>query len=140
MASAGLARLHRVAGWLALAYSLLVAGFTFWNGPGPEEPDTFLFGLLVIPWIAAPVIAASAGAGASSTRIGAAFFLTLEMGFILFAVWTTVDMVRSTSSTAAIGILFLPIPQWGAFLFAFLLALLFGWRMRPDFLEGKPPL
>jgi hypothetical protein len=130
--------LSRTAGWLAFGYSLLVTGFMLWNVFQESDGAMLLLALLVIPWLAAPVVAAAAGAGASPTRLSAMTYLSLEIGLILFSIWSTVDMFLHGNSTAGIGILFLPIPEWGAFILIFLLNLACGWRMRPDFLKDEP--
>ncbi|MEA3047007.1 MAG: hypothetical protein QOJ53_1339 [Sphingomonadales bacterium] len=128
--------LARIAGWLLLGYALAIAGFCLWGVWRTGEAEGVLFSLVLIPWIAAPVAGAAAAAGASPTRIGAAAFLALEAALILFTIWLTVDVYRHGNSTSGIAFLFLPVGQWGAFGIVFLLALLFGWRMRPDFLKG----
>ena len=128
--------LSRIAAWAALAYVLAVAGFCFWSAFGSGEGEAVLFSLILIPWFAAPVVAAAAGAGASPSRLGAILYLILQAGLILYSIWTTVDLSLYGNSTAGIGILFIPIPEWGVFLLVFLFALACGWRMRPDFLKG----
>jgi hypothetical protein len=134
----GTSLLSRTAGWLALGYFLLVAGFMLWNVLPERDGAEFLLGLLVIPWLAAPVVAAAACAGASPNRQGAITFLMFEMALILLSIWATADMLVYGNSTAGIGILLLPILEWGAFNLVFLVALACGWRMRPDFLREEP--
>jgi len=136
MAGPSLGELHRAAGWLVLAYVLAVSGFCLWA----VDADSFLFSILLIPWIAAPVLATAVAAGVSSTRLGAITYLTLEAGLILFSIWATVDLLLYGNSTSGVAILLLPIPEWMAFGLVFVLALLFGWRMRPDVLEDATPL
>jgi hypothetical protein len=107
--------------------------------PG-RRSQTYFCSASFIPWIAMPVIAAAASAGASSTWIGAISFLALEVGMILFTLWVTYDVLRNGNSTAPVAFLFLPIAQWPAFILVLLVALFFGWRIRPDFLKEEADL
>lgn len=139
MAGPSLGGLYRTAGWLALAYVIAIAGYCFWSMPSGEGAAV-LFDLILIPWIAAPAVAAAAGAGASPDRLGTSTYLALEAGFILFTIWSVVDINLYGNSTAAIGILFLPVLEWPVLILVFLVALACGWRMRPDFLLEAPPV
>lgn len=95
---------------------------------GAVQPDPH-------PWLAAPVVATAAEAGASPDRGGAINHLALEAILIIYSIWSGIDINLHGNSTSAIGILFLPILEWRAFLLVFLVALACGWRMRPDFLK-----
>ena len=91
-------------------------------------PGEIVIGLPGILWLTAPIAVAAAFVSASSTRIGAAAFLTLESLLIL-------SVVAQLGWGRPLGLAFLPVLQAGAIVLAFLLALALGWRMRPDFLK-----
>jgi hypothetical protein len=125
--------LTRVALWLALAYAVLLAGPYFYAAFLLGESDLLGGVLLAATWTAAPVYAAAAFVGASPSRTGARFFLALELALIASFAWGFVGSLHSATG----GLIFFtwPLAQWTALVLAFLLALAFGWRMRPDFLK-----
>jgi hypothetical protein len=124
--------LTRLATWLALAFagSLMVALLTtaFVSG----EPSEAIIGLPGALWLSLPVACAAGLVGASITRTGAAAFLVVEMGLVL-SLPALIYAYRGEG--AIIGLAFFPLVQTVAILIVFLIALLFGWRMRPDFLK-----
>jgi len=125
--------LTHLAGWLALA-NLLGLTLPFLYAAFVEGDGASLAGAAVAAtWTAAPVVTAAAFVGASPSRIGASLFLLLELLLIASFGWEFVTMPHTSTS----GLIFLswPLLQWPAILLAFLVALLFGWRMRPDFMK-----
>jgi hypothetical protein len=121
-----------VAGWLALAY-LLALALPFVYAALVEGDVASLAGAAIAgTWTAAPVVSTAAFVGASPGRIGAALFLLLELLLIASFGW---EFAASLSSSTG-GFIFLtwPLVQWMAIVVAFLVALFFGWRMRPDFM------
>lgn len=135
-APAGTAGLSRAAGWLALAYILALAALLLWRAIDTGEGEDLLWGPVGIAWMAAPVVAAAALAGASPTRPAAAAFLALETVMIVVDAWIYVELAyfkRDAFVGLALGAL--PVFQWFAIVAAFLFALACGWRMRPDFLR-----
>jgi len=133
--------LSRIAGWLALGYFLTVAGLQFWDLIREGEADLFLLSLFVIPWLASPIAIAAVLAGASPTRLGAGIFLLLELGLILSIILVFVDgAFIHPSSTAGIALLVWPLIQLIAIIAVAVVASLFGWRIRPDFLKNESPV
>jgi hypothetical protein len=125
--------LTHLAGWLALAY-LLALSLPFLYGAFVEGDGGALGGALIAAtWTAAPVVAAAAFVGASPGRIGASLFFTLEL-LLIFSFGLEFATMPHTSTS---GFIFLswPLLQWPAIIGAFLVAMLFGWRMRPDFMK-----
>jgi len=132
--------LSRTAGWLALAYCLAVTGLQLWDVIREGDAELFLLSLIFIPWLVAPIILAATLAGASPTRLGAAVFLALEAGLILSVILIVVDFIYiHPSSMGGVALLIWPVFQLAATVALVLLASLFGWRMRPDFLKDDPP-
>ena len=127
--------LTHLAGWLALAYLIgLTAPFLY--AAFVEGDGASLGGAAVAAtWTAAPVVAAAAFVGASPGRTGASLFFLLELLLIASFGW---EYAASLSSSTG-GFIFItwPLLQWTAVLIAFLVALLFGWRMRPDFMKAE---
>jgi len=125
--------LTHLAGWLALAY-LLALSLPFLYAAFVEGDGASLGGALVAAtWTSAPVVAAAAFVGASSSRIGAALFFALELSLAASFGLEFITMPRTSTS----GFIFLtwPLLQWLAIVVAFLVALPFGWRMRADFMK-----
>lgn len=125
---AALRYFHRAGYLLALIFAVLLVVQLVRSSLEAGLPREILLGIPGIFWVAAPILFAAAFVGASSTRLGAAAFLTLELALI--------------ASVAAVllwgdplGLVFLPILQAIAITVAFLIALALGWRMRPDFLK-----
>jgi hypothetical protein len=125
--------LTHLAGWLALAY-LLGLSVPFLYAAFVEGDGASLAGAAVAAtWTAAPVVAAAAFVGASPGRTGASLFLLLELLLIASFGW---EFAASLSSSTGGFIFFTwPLLQWAAIVVAFLVALLFGWRVRPDFMK-----
>ena len=139
MVAIGITSIYRSAGWLALAYTLAVAGFMFWNASQESDGMAFLMSLLIIPWVALPVIVASVLAALSETRRSAALFLALEAGFVASVVLLIGDYTYfHPSSTGGIALLIWPLYQLAAIVVLCLIACLFGWRPRPDFMKMSP--
>jgi hypothetical protein len=130
--------LSRIGGWLASAYALTIAALQLWAAVQEGDAGGFLLSLFFIPLAALPIVVAAGLVGASPTRLSAALFLAVEAGLILSAVLAVVYTVYiPSSSTASVALLVWPLYQLAAVLVAALLACLFGWRMRPDFLREE---
>jgi hypothetical protein len=130
--------LTHLAGWLALAYFLaLVLPFVyaaFVQGDGASLGGAAVAGT----WTAAPIVAAAAFVGASPGRMGALLFFMLELLLVASFCWEFA--VSLSSSTGGFVFFTWPLIQWAAIIVAFLVALLFGWRMRPDFMNDEQNL
>jgi len=123
----------RVALWLALVYAAALAG-PFLYATAVEGDGASLGGALIAAtWTAAPVYAAAAIVGASPTRTGAWPFLALELALIVSFAWQFI--ASRHSSTGGFTFVGWPLLQFGVLVVAFMIALLMGWRMRPDFLR-----
>ena len=132
MAAPGLRILYRAAGWLAVAY------FAAFAVPGAISeiregvPGMVLVVIPVAFMMAIPIIAAAALVGASSTRIGATAFLLLELSLCA----STVGFFWYYRDDGVVFSLPLwPIAQGAAICLVFMVALAFGWRIRPDFMK-----
>ena len=131
--------LARAAALLALSYALAITGFTLQGIAASARRTILLMALFVIPWLAAPALAAACGVAASTSRAGAAAFLALEAALIVSMAWLDQDIARSGNSTAAVAFLFWPVFQWGAVAIFFLVAWLFGWRGRDNWPDPEAP-
>ena len=98
-----------------------------------EPGSTILTNLLAILWLTIPIAVAAALVGASPNGEGATLFLILEILLILSVV---AFLLPGLGWGSALALMFLPFPQYGAIALVFVIALAFGWRMRPDFLRG----
>ena len=125
--------ISRIGGWLALFYPLAFAFLFLRDGVG--DGGAFLGTIVMAAWITAPAICAAAFVAASPTRFGATIFLAFEIVLIVSTVLFVRDIWLHGNSTSSVALLFLPLPQWGAVIVAFLISLACGWRMRPDFLK-----
>lgn len=133
MAPPGTRIVAQLAGWLALAYALALS-LPFLYAAFAESDGASLAGAAVAAtWTAAPIVAVAAFTGASPSRVAAVLFFVLEVLLIASFCWEFLS-VRS-SSTGGLIFFSWPLLQWAAIGVAFLVALLFGWRMRPDFLR-----
>lgn len=122
----------RLATWVAIAYVLGLLLLALAAALAAGEGVEFLIAIPGVLWITLPVICAAGFVGASSTRIGAILFLLLEVALILSLVSL---IVANRGQGALIGLIFFPLVQACAIIPVFLIALTFGWRMRPDFLK-----
>ncbi len=125
--------ISRIGTLLALCYVLAFVLYIF--RAGVSDGGALLGGIVIALWIIAPVLCAAAFVNASPTRFGAAIFLLFELALISWTIWFTIDAYLYGNSTAAVGLLILPGIQLCTVLAAFLIALVCGWRMRPDFLK-----
>jgi hypothetical protein len=131
--------LVRTASLLVLGYALAITGFTLQGIAHEGEAEALLMALFVIPWLAAPAMAAACGVAASTIRAGAAAFLALEAALIVSMAWLDQDIARNGNSTAAVAFLIWPVFQWGAVAVFFLVAWLFGWRGRDNWPDPEAP-
>jgi hypothetical protein len=130
MRPAALRFLDRAA--LALVISFVIGLLTLLVRSG--EPGSSILGDLVgIVWLTLPIAATAALVGASPNGEGATLFLILEIVLILSVV---AFLLPGLGWGSALALTFLPFLQVGAILLVFVIALAFGWRMRPDFLKG----
>jgi len=126
--------LWRAGGWLALAS---VAGLTVvLIMTSSFDAAAILAFPFVVTWVAAPIVGAAAFVGASSTHTGAIAFLVAEVSLMVSTAWLIVRQLYLYPGPLS-GVVFIPWPvaQWVVLGVVFLAALLFGWRMRPDFLR-----
>lgn len=132
MSGPSLLGIRRAGFWLALAFAaMLIVDMVITAGL-----DEVLLAIPAIAWVTAPAVVAAGFVGASSTRLGASAFLVTELVLIGWVVWAIIDYrYIHPSSTGALGLMLLPILQAAAILVVFLVAMLFGWRMRADFLK-----
>jgi hypothetical protein len=123
----------RVALWLALAYAAALAGPPLYAAFARGGGGTLGGALLAVTWTAAPVYVAAAFVGASPGHRGAWLFLALELALIASFAWQFAGSRHSSTG----GFIFFgwPMIQWAAIILVFMIALAFGWRMRPDFLR-----
>ena len=127
--------LRRAAKWLAaIAIALFVAASVGMGSPG--DPEWWLGSAIIVPWQAGPILLATAFAHASRDRDGQLYFLLLAVAFMLFAAVVFIDVMQSTSSTAVLAWLFYPLFEYVACGVMAVIALLFGWRGRDDWLKG----
>jgi hypothetical protein len=129
---AALRSFDRAALLLLLAFTLGLFVELVWLALKTDVPSEILIGLPGILWLSLPIAAAAALVGASSTRIGAAAFLTLELLLILSV---AAFLLPGLGWGAGVALMFLPVPQTAVILLVFMIAMAFGWRMRPDFLK-----
>ena len=124
----------RMAFLLALAYAAALAGPFFYAAVVESDGASLGGAILAATWTAAPCYAAAAFVGASSNRRGAWLFLALEVALVASFAWQFAAVRHSSTG----GFIFFgwPMIQWAAIILAFVIALAFGWRMRPDFLRG----
>jgi hypothetical protein len=122
-----------VAGCIALAYLLALSVPFLYAAIALGDGASLGGAAVAATWTAGPVVAAAAFVGASPNRIGASLFLVLELLLIASFGWEFADSLSSSTG----GFIFFtwPLAQWAAIILAFLVALLFGWRMRPDFMK-----
>ena len=133
MAGPCLPVLRRSAWWLAAAFAaamlvllIVLAG-----------DEATIAAIPLAAWVAAPIAVAAGFVEASSTRLGASAFMTLEIAMIASVVWVVVDFLYlHPSAFGGVSLILLPFVHATGLLIMFLGAMLFGWRMRPDFLRN----
>lgn len=128
MAPPSIRTIGRFAGWLAFAYILALSTYVaFFAGDG-----SLLGVVIAATWTAAPVAVAAGLVSASPNRAGASFFFLLELLLIASFGWE----YAGTRWSSMGGLIFLswPLLGWAAIFVAVIVACLFGWRIRPDFL------
>ena len=104
------------------------------------EIGAWVFGILAYFWQIAAVALVALLVNLSRTRMGAVAFLLLEIAIIVFNLWVWHDLsfVHLDAQNPIALLLFLPICGLIAVAVLFPVALLLGWRMRPDFLKEPP--
>jgi hypothetical protein len=117
-----------VSKWLGLAYAGGVILFMIW---GADAPDVALLSLLFFPWIVGPAGLAAIGAKLSPSEGGAWAFLILEALIIGSTIWLWFHLiVVAPDAQSGIAMMLFPVLQYAAVGLFFILAVLFGWRVR----------
>lgn len=126
--------LIRIAKWLLiLLCAALVAGSVTLGSP--EEPSWWALLPFLIAWQAAPAALAAICVRASAGRVGQVLFLLLEILFLAVTASVYAEVLTSSSSTAAIGLVVAPLYLSTAFLLVIFVAALCGWRARASWLR-----
>jgi hypothetical protein len=130
---AALRLFDRAALGLLIAFALGLLVVFVWSLVAAGEPGgVILANLFGILWLALPIAAAAALVGASPSSAGALLFLLLE---ILLVLSVAFFFLPGLGWGAGIALMFMPILHAGVIILVFMIALAFGWRMRPDFLR-----
>ena len=129
---AALRHFDRVALGLLIAFILGLTALLISSTIQYGEGSDILLDFIAIVWLSLPIAVAAALVDASPDRAGATLFLILETLLILSV---TFFLLPSSGWGGPIALMFLPLLQVGAILLVFVIALAFGWRMRPDFLK-----
>jgi hypothetical protein len=130
---AALRFLDRAALALVIAFALGLLALFVRSAILYDEGSNILPDVLGIIWLSLPIAVAAALVGASPGGEGATLFLTLEILLILLVV---AFLLPGLGRGSALALMFLPFLQYAAIILVFVIALAFGWRMRPDFLKN----
>lgn len=129
--------LRKLAKRFALACTVGVLLADIYLG-SPSSPEWWLIMPFALAWQAGPILLAAACAALSRTEDGQRGFLLLACLFLLATGWTYYEVLSSTSSTASIALVFMPLYLYGAWLLTAVVAGMFGWHAR-DFGSANPP-
>jgi hypothetical protein len=127
--------LRRAAKGLAAASCLAILVVDMHMG-SPGDPGWWALALVFLAWQAGPILLAAACAAGSRNLAGQISFLLFGAVLALSTAWAYRDILRSTSSTAAVGLFFFPLYQYAAWLIFTAIAALLGWSALDSRMKG----